>query len=612
MAMPKTSMKKILIILFLVAFVLSAIIDISFTHYRKSLDKEFNLLILENLQAYTQSQKNEVLARIQEVNATLEALALMINSQGVDPDAEWLLHYLDNLSEFQQNYNISYVSISSYFAMTGTGDAYDMQMIDRLRRHESIVSDVRFSERLGNKYYFSVAVPIEKDGEVIGALRSLLEAPLLVQTSQGGFLRESINSHIIKGDGEFIPLQSFEAMNGKVFSYLDFRIPQSMILDMQTDFTSRGLGGYMVPYDGDLFFISLSSLGYNDWYIFNYTRSKDLYSHSRRIMKNTIWITTEFILLVIIAACIVFWYLRRQWHELFVAQTRYSMLSHFSDTVLFEYSIKDDELVFTDNVREMLPMDKPHISHVSRLDQGASILVPESRNLVLAVIKNVADINETQSLELEFSFADDRQLWCECIYQVIRDNRNQPVLIVGKLVDMSDRKRQMEELIEKARRDKLTGLYNKDAEEKLVKVALTRNESGYMLMIDVDDFKKLNDQYGHLIGDSVLRRLGRVLRDIFSDCDALPCRTGGDEFLVYVPLSDRETITEKVEHILSTATDFCMDPEHTIHIPTSIGIAAYPTDGISYDLLYVAADKAMYEAKRAGKNTYRFYEPSFG
>ncbi len=603
-------MKKILAVLFFVAFVLSAVIDISFTHYRKSLDEEFNLLILDNLQAYTQSQKNEVLARIQEVNATLEALALMINSQGVDPDAEWLLRYLDNLSEFQPNYDISYISFSSYLAMAGTGDMYDMQMIDRLQRHEPVISDVRFSERLDNKYYFSVAVPIEKDGKVIGVLRSLLEAPLLVQTSQGGFLRESINSHIIKGDGEFIPLNTSDTGNEMLFSDLDFRIPQSMILDMQTDFASQGSGGYMVPYGRDLFFMSFSSLGYNDWYIFNYTRSRDLSSHSQRIMKNTIWITTEFILLVVVAACIVFWYLRRQWHELFVAQTRYSMLSHFSDTVLFEYSIKDDELVFTDNVREMLPMDKPHISHVSKLDQKASILAPESQNLVLAVIRNVADINETQSQELEFSFDDERQLWCECIYQVIRDDRNLPVLIVGKLVDMSNRKRQMEELIEKARRDKLTGLYNKDAEEKLVKIALTSDESGYMLMIDVDDFKKLNDQYGHLIGDSVLRRFGRVLRDIFSDCGALPCRTGGDEFLVYVPMSNREMLTEKVEHILSAATDFCMDTEHTIHISTSIGIAAYPTDGISYDLLYVAADKAMYEAKRAGKNTYRFYDSS--
>lgn len=587
-------------------------IGLFFAQYRKSLEKEVNELVLANLDAYTQSQKNEVLARIDDIQGTIEALALLVNSSRVGPDSEWLSQYLDNLSEYHENYDITSFSFSSIADVEKIVSKEDIPVINRLLKGENVISDVYFSERLGGKFYFSVAIPVEKDGKVVGALQSLLEAPLLVQTSQGGFLRESIISHIVKRDGTLVPLDAEDAASGgSVVDVVLTGATPSMCQKIQAVLLTEDSGSYIVPVGGVDAFVSFAALGYNDWYIFNYSQSSDLSSHSQVIIRNTLWVSGTFIVLVLVAVFIVFWYIRRQWYKMFVDQERYSMLSRFSDTVLFEYSIKDDSLAFTDNVREMLPLDKLRIPHVTDPGHTFSPLAPESKEMMLSIVRHVSDIKGIQTLELQFLLRDGQSLWCECVYQVVYDDRKQPVLIIGKLVDVSNRKKQIEELQRESRIDGLTGLYNKETEEKLVKGVLSMSKAGYLLMIDVDNFKALNDRFGHHIGDSILKRLGKVLRDTFSGFDAIAGRVGGDEFLIYVAGIGKDEVAEKAEHILSAASDFCIDQKNTVHISTSIGIAAYPADGISYDFLYVAADTAMYQAKRAGKNTYRFYEPSF-
>jgi|GEM_PF-6438057 len=613
MLFPKKSKRRTLFVFFFVAVVLSFMIGLFFIQYRKSLEREVNELVLANLDAYTQSQKNEVLARIDDVQGTIEALALLVNSSRVGPDSEWLSQYLDNLSEYHENYDITSFAFSSISDVDEIVSKEDIPVVNRLLNGEKVISDVYFSERLGYKYYFSVAIPMEKEGRVVGALQSLLEASLLVQTSQGGFLRESIVSHIVKRDGTLVPLDTETTSLGvSVSDAVLAGATPSMCRKIQAALQTSDSGSYIVPVGGKDVFVSFAALGYNDWCIFNYSKSSDLSSHSQIIIRNTLWVSGTFIVLVLVAVFIVFWYIRRQWYKMFVDQERYSMLSHFSDTVLFEYSIKDDSLVFTDNVREMLPLDKLRIPHVTNPEHTFSPLAPESKETMLSIVRHVSDIKGIQSLELQFLLRDGQSLWCECVYQVVYDDRKQPVLIIGKLVDVSNRKKQIEELQRESRIDGLTGLYNKDTEEKLVKSALPMSKSGYLLMIDVDNFKALNDRFGHHIGDSILKRLGKVLRDTFNGFDAIAGRVGGDEFLIYIAGISKDKVTEKADHILSAASDFCIDQKNTVHISTSIGIAAYPADGVSYDFLYVAADTAMYQAKRAGKNTFRFYEPSFG
>jgi len=148
--------------------------------------------------------------------------------------------------------------------------------------------------------------------------------------------------------------------------------------------------------------------------------------------------------------------------------------------------------------------------------------------------------------------------------------------------------------------DKLTGLYNRHyMMEKLEK---TVNDSGpkFITMIDIDDFKKINDRYGHNAGDYILINVARIMREVCKGCDI--SRWGGEEFLIYSSGNLRakglpmfETLRQRVE-----SEDFVFGEEH-IKVTITSGMAEYTSDS-SVDKWVNAADDNLYTGKKTGKN----------
>ena len=166
--------------------------------------------------------------------------------------------------------------------------------------------------------------------------------------------------------------------------------------------------------------------------------------------------------------------------------------------------------------------------------------------------------------------------------------------------------RSIERLNFKACHDELTGVYNR-AGYKLLLSSVDLG-STYMLLFDVDDFKNINDTYGHETGDKALVKLAKVLRGGFR-ADDLVCRIGGDEFVVFmVHASDlpHDLVSTKIAQInaqLNSAEDVL--PLFTV----SVGVA-FGADATDAEHLFANADAAMYESKKNGKSTYTFYKPS--
>lgn len=181
---------------------------------------------------------------------------------------------------------------------------------------------------------------------------------------------------------------------------------------------------------------------------------------------------------------------------------------------------------------------------------------------------------------------------------------------VGKVEDISTIKIANQRLIDKAERDPLTGLYNKSATKTLIQSCLrtdSRETLDAFIIVDVDNFKMVNDTLGHLFGDSVLTDLAQELQDLFRANDVIG-RIGGDEFIVFLRGMNHRS------HIESKASDICKifsliynDDESGVKISGSLGIALFPNDGDSFDELYRKADIALYKSKRAGKSCFTFY-----
>jgi diguanylate cyclase (GGDEF)-like protein len=154
--------------------------------------------------------------------------------------------------------------------------------------------------------------------------------------------------------------------------------------------------------------------------------------------------------------------------------------------------------------------------------------------------------------------------------------------------------------------DSLTQLYNRrHFDEVLFKEIKRFNRRKYtslsLMMIDIDHFKELNDRYGHLVGDSVLRELARILREGVRETDTI-ARYGGEEFAIVMTDTHLDGAAHKAEILRQKvqAQEFPGGPG-PIHCTISIGVAAYVT-GFPHDLIK-AADKALYQAKNAGRNT---------
>ena len=167
-------------------------------------------------------------------------------------------------------------------------------------------------------------------------------------------------------------------------------------------------------------------------------------------------------------------------------------------------------------------------------------------------------------------------------------------------------------LQEQANHDALTGLYNRHylyatLDRELARARRER-QPVVVMMIDIDDFKQVNDTYGHQAGDKALTALSGLLRSGVRSCD-IACRYGGEEFLVLMPGISALLAADRAEVFrlqFSQLPVACSSGEFWATI--SIGVAAYPGHGSSMDAVIKAADDALYEAKRAGKNCIRVWE----
>jgi len=127
-----------------------------------------------------------------------------------------------------------------------------------------------------------------------------------------------------------------------------------------------------------------------------------------------------------------------------------------------------------------------------------------------------------------------------------------------------------------------------------------------ILFIDIDGFKEVNDTYGHMVGDIILKMVAARLLKIIRESDTV-ARIGGDEFLIIqTEVNDKETIAFVADKILNKLADPFDLAGTEIKIGASIGIAIYPEHGNNIQLLIKKADKAMYKAKKLGKGTYTF------
>lgn len=186
--------------------------------------------------------------------------------------------------------------------------------------------------------------------------------------------------------------------------------------------------------------------------------------------------------------------------------------------------------------------------------------------------------------------------------------------VVVVFQDITVRREMEEELRQQTVTDHLTGLTNRNGFKLALQAALERarraKDHVALMFIDLDHFKRINDNLGHDVGDFLLRALATRLKEQVRSYDVVS-RIGGDEFTVVIgglaEAEDAAMVARKILNVLRHP--FLLNEEMRVIVSASIGIASYPDCGSDIDTLMRAADVAMYQAKRDGRNLYAFYIP---
>ena len=179
---------------------------------------------------------------------------------------------------------------------------------------------------------------------------------------------------------------------------------------------------------------------------------------------------------------------------------------------------------------------------------------------------------------------------------------------IGGLGAVAIENAQLYERVEQlAIKDSLTGLYLRRhlldrMPEEISRQIRQKNQLAF-LMLDLDKFKHYNDKFGHIAGDIVLRTVGMILADLFSDPGMLICRYGGEEFSILLPDCSRQKAIELAEELRKRISDqtIILRREKT-RITVSVGVAVFPKDAQNAKELIHKADQALYKAKKEGRN----------
>lgn len=194
------------------------------------------------------------------------------------------------------------------------------------------------------------------------------------------------------------------------------------------------------------------------------------------------------------------------------------------------------------------------------------------------------------------------------------DRENQTLFIIRKDITKEYfRQKEQQQTLTMAQKmantDSLTKLYNRkgactEIEKRLLNI---KDEMDAFIILDLDNFKAVNDCLGHSQGDELLQKIAKTLEDNFRKTDII-ARLGGDEFIIYMrDIKSRKTVVNAVEKLLSKLQLTYVWKNGNIQVSASAGISLVPFDGICFEDLYIKSDKALYVSKRHGKNGYSFF-----
>lgn len=287
-------------------------------------------------------------------------------------------------------------------------------------------------------------------------------------------------------------------------------------------------------------------------------------------------------------------------------RTKYQFLAALSNEIIVDYDVLEDVVTFSEKGTSELDLPLS-IQDFSQNTERVKAIQKKALYELWEAVKKSNPANPIIQEQYLLRLPGGESAWYEIILRSMWTRDITPRLkgVIGKIVNINDQMIETKRLENLAARDSLTNLYNRAAAQQLIEQYLKNcgKQIGAYIFLDVDNFKEINDANGHVFGDGVLRHVAEIITDNVRSGD-VAARIGGDEFVVFLKNIDSRELVEKQAQRIYNA--FAKQSEDHV-FSVSMGIAMYPEDGRGFEELTDHADRALLEAKRAGKNACVFY-----
>ncbi|MDF2564407.1 MAG: hypothetical protein K0Q53_802 [Massilibacillus sp.] len=293
---------------------------------------------------------------------------------------------------------------------------------------------------------------------------------------------------------------------------------------------------------------------------------------------------------------------------LFLEKERYRITNQLTNDILFEYDVKSDILTNSIKFQEFIGKS-PIIYNFSKIIPSSTLLPKSDKRMLhelyIKLMTGAPKIStEIRILNIKHP---DQYNWWHINGETIYNDQHEPIKLVGKIINIDAQKKEIESLQAKAYRDSLTGLYNKMITQSLINELIKKQKPHQihaLMIIDIDNFKSINDTLGHLVGDEVLISVTNQLKGLFGKHDIVG-RIGGDEFVVFMyNIRSMKDVIVKANAITNVLRTNYFDQDINYAISGSIGISLCPQDGRNYKELLKKADNALYKIKKSGKDDF--------
>lgn len=296
--------------------------------------------------------------------------------------------------------------------------------------------------------------------------------------------------------------------------------------------------------------------------------------------------------------------------RLIASEKRYRMLMEESADPIFDYDLLNREVYCSPSFTRKLNFRVQGGEYRKQIRESDFVFEEDRPRAVQDAEEALRGKGKKHS-EYRLKTTSGRYCWYRVRNSILFLPDGRPARVSLYFTDIDKQKKETMMLKERAERDLLTGLYNHVTTSILIDEAISQSRPGVthaLLLLDIDNFKNINDRLGHLVGDETVEELGVRLKEQFREKDIVG-RTGGDEFVVFLQnISSEKILYQKARMLNELFRSARGDRKDSSIITCSVGISIYPRDGGDFHELFQKADLAMYTAKRNGKDHFCIYD----